>query len=297
MTEIVELQAETARVRIAPALGARLTSACLAGADGKPVQLLHPYPESETALLPWAKGGMYPLIPYSGRIADARLFHEGRVFELAAHPGGEPHTLHGISQRRAWELTQQTQSAATLLYRHEPDAHWPWHFKAVLEVKLEPRRLRLDIQLANLDSRSMPAGIGAHPYLPCQSGDTLGYVAGPEWPFDKDFLAQRPSRGSPEPKVLTDAQFQAGEVTLFHGQWNGEARLQRADGELIRILADPALAHLVIHHPADSPYLCVEPVSHVANGFNLHARGVEGTGTRILPPGEAMRGHIELLTY
>ncbi len=125
MTPIVELQAETARVRLAPALGGRLTSVCLAVAGGKPVQRLHPFPEFETDLLPWAKGGLYPLIPYSGRIADASLFHEGRVIELAPHPGGEPHTLHGISQQRVWALTRQTTTEATLRYRHQPDMDWP----------------------------------------------------------------------------------------------------------------------------------------------------------------------------
>jgi aldose 1-epimerase len=297
MTQIVELQAETARVRIAPALGGRLTSAQLAGDDGKPVQVLHPYPESETALLPWAKGGLYPLIPYSGRICDARLFHEGQVIELAPHPGGEPHTLHGISQQRAWTLKRQTRTQATMVYRHEPDAHWPWHFGAVLEVTLEPRRLSLDVSFANLDSRPMPAGIGAHPYVPYQRGDTLSWVAGPEWPFDRNFLGLVPLQGEVRPWVLTDQQCQAGEVTRFHGQWRGEVRLQRADGTLIRFLADPELAHLVIHRPAELPYVCVEPVSHVANGFNLHAHGVEGTGTQILEPGEALRGHVEVVTY
>jgi aldose 1-epimerase len=297
MTQIVELQAEMARVRLAPALGGRLTSVCLAGADGKPVPCLHPYPEFETTLLPWAKGGLYPLIPYSGRIAEACLCHEGRVMALAPHPGGEPHTVHGISQQRAWALTRQTPTEATLCYRHQPDIHWPWHFEAVLEVKVEPRRLCLEMGLANLDSSSMPAGIGAHPYPPYQRGDTLSYVAGPEWPFDKDFLALMPAPGNVGPRQVSEARFQAGEVTLFHGRWNGEACLRRAHGELIRIRADAALAHLVIHRPASSPYLCIEPVSHVGDGFNLQARGVEGTGTRILAPGQALRGHVEILTY
>ncbi|UUZ63486.1 hypothetical protein LP417_29080 [Polaromonas sp. P1-6] len=293
---VTELRARRARVRIAPTLGGRLTAAWLEGADGVTRPVLHPYPESAVELLPWAKGGLYPLIPYSGRIGQARLLHEGHSLPLAAHPGGEPHTLHGISQQRAWELTHATQDHATLRYRHQPDAHWPWHFEAGLDIMLQPQSLRIGVSLVNTDTHTMPGGIGLHPYVPYVNGGALQFEAGPPWPFDADCLAQPvPAATAAQRTVaVSPAQFDAGEVTLFHGQWAGEVNLRQGNGTHVRFTAQGNLNHLVIHRPAQAPYLCIEPVSHVADGFNLHARGVPGTGTRILAPGEALRGAIEI---
>jgi len=41
-------------------------------------------------------------------------------------------------------------------------------------------------------------------------------------------------------------------------------------------------------------YLCLEPVSHVADGFNLAARGVAGTGAVLLPSGGVLRGQMTI---
>lgn len=292
---IVELQAEGAWARIAPALGGRLTSVCLLGPNGAPERILHPYPEAQDGLLPWAKGGLFPLIPYNGRIAQARLRHDDKTIALTPHPG-EPHALHGISQRRAWAVKHQSDRRVELTYLHEPDADWPWRFQAFLWISLQPRTLLLEMQLVNLDSAAMPAGIGYHPYVPSIAGDTLTFSAKTEWSRDREFLALEPVRGSDGVRIVSDHEFGQGDMTSFHGGWNGEVRLQRADGRLLRLIATPTLSHLVVHRPGDSPYLCIEPVSHVPDGFNLSARGVGGTGTVILPANGSLSGQLEITT-
>ncbi len=52
----------------------------------------------------------------------------------------------------------------------------------------------------------------------------------------------------------------------------------------------PVWQHLVVYRPDNLAYLCLEPVSHVADGFNQAARGVQDTGTRWLAPGESLSG-------
>ena len=48
----------------------------------------------------------------------------------------------------------------------------------------------------------------------------------------------------------------------------------------------------MIYIPPGQDYFCVEPVSHANDGFNLAARGVAGTGVRVLQPGETLRGSL-----
>ena len=131
-----------------------------------------PYPENHTDLDAWAKGGIYPLIPYSGRIAQARLHVGNDVQVLPAHPDAAPHSLHGDAHRCAWAIESQSNSALQLRLDHAGNHGWPWTYQARLGLQLEPRRLRMDIALINQSTSDMPAGIGLHPYL-CCSADTL----------------------------------------------------------------------------------------------------------------------------
>jgi aldose 1-epimerase len=294
MTMILELRCGRSRVRVAPALGGRITSATLGRDDGPPVAILHSYPETALDLLPWAKGGIYPLVPYSGRIRGAKLMHEGRAIKLAPHPGGEPHTLHGIAHQRRWHVVHSSESTSELRYRHAPDAHWPWPFESCLRVTLEANVLRIEISLANTGDGTMPGGIGLHPYVPYLLGDEFLYEAEPSWPYDKDFLAGDPVLGLPSKQAVTATEFADGEVTRFHAGLVGDLLLDRKIGPGLRFTVSDTLSHIVVHRPAGSSYVCIEPVSHVADGFNLRARGVAGTGARILDPGEKIEGRMEI---
>ena len=55
-----------------------------------------------------------------------------------------------------------------------------------------------------------------------------------------------------------------------------------------------APSHLVVHRPPQGGYLCIEPVSHVTNAFNLAAQGMAGTGSMQLGCGETINGPMSL---
>ena len=76
----------------------------------------------------------------------------------------------------------------------------------------------------------------------------------------------------------------------FQG-WSGTARVEWP-GVGVTIEADPTFRHLVLYVPPGQDYFCLEPVSHVADGFNMLARGVQGTGVRVLGPGERLAGTV-----
>lgn len=291
---VIELHAGAARLRLAPQLGGRITACTLAGADGGARAVLHPYPEQHTDLDQWGKGGLYPLVPYSGRVRDAMLWHAGRAWPLQAH-AGSAHTLHGIAHRRAWSLVGFSADRAALRYTHAPDVHWPWAFEVEMGVALSPGELSVQLRLCNTGTEPMPAGIGLHPYLVHATDEPLRYRADAGWPFDADYLAL-PRSGTVDASVIEQtvapAQWQAGEVTRFHGRWQGALELLDASTGRARLAlrGSGALDQLLIHRPAAAPYLCAEPVSHVVDGFNLAARGEPCTGTRVIGAGESLYG-------
>ena len=74
------------------------------------------------------------------------------------------------------------------------------------------------------------------------------------------------------------------------GGWDGRAGIELPHGVCLRVEADPVFGHLVVHRLDTLAYLCLEPVSHVADSFNLATRGVADTGTRWLAAGESLAG-------
>ena len=66
-----------------------------------------------------------------------------------------------------------------------------------------------------------------------------------------------------------------------------------------RLKLDPVYSHVVVYAPSDEQgkpkdYVAVEPALNANNGFNLLARGWEGSGVHVLEPGEEWGGFCEL---
>ena len=264
----------------------------LVGTSGDVVDVLYPYPEDFFDPIRWAKGGIYPLMPYSNRIAQAVVHVNGESFPLRPHPDAEPHSLHGNAQAQAWQATQQDPSSVTLTLDSPGGPSWPWHYTASMRFELAPSQLSVHLDLCNADLRTMAAGIGLHPYFLHHPSALLSYSATTLWPATTECLpgAARALRADEQyamPRRLPD-----GGLTDYVSGWNGTATVDLPQGAQLRVLADPVFGHLVVHRPDTPCYLCLEPVSHVADAFNLADRGVANTGTHLLEPGDRISGTI-----
>ena len=138
----------------------------------------------------------------------------------------------------------------------------------------------------------MPAGIGLHPYIARSPGLGVQFAAPKQWIPTADYLATGASTTTEANDFGTGRRFGDAAFTMFYSDWDGKARLTGIDAHdsTVRIDASPTLDHLVLHQPAGAPYVCLEPASHTSDAFNLAARGVPGTGTRVLAPGERLSG-------
>jgi aldose 1-epimerase len=73
------------------------------------------------------------------------------------------------------------------------------------------------------------------------------------------------------------------------GGWDGSVHaIWPEHGVGLGIHGGAALGHLIVFTPQDRDYVCLEPVSHCIDADNLAARGVTGTGHRLLEPGERL---------
>jgi len=288
------LRAGKACAVLRPAAGGRVCSLTLARDGGRTVDVLFPYTAQGVDPLRWAKGGIYPLLPYSNRIANAQLQTPDGVVALSPHPDATPHTLHGPAHGMAWTVQAHDEHSATLTLDHPASAAWPWHFKAEMRVQLSAEALQMDLRLTNLDARSMPAGLGWHPYFLHTPQAPVRYQASHWWHSDASCLAQSARPLQADESFEVARALRDGTMTDYLSGWDGSLTLGLPTGDLLHLQTGPLLSHLVVHRPPQGAYLCIEPVSHVADGFNLAARGVAGTGSVQLARGESISGPMTL---
>ncbi len=270
-------------VELRPEAGGRIAAFRTRGGQDGRRDILVPMDGPVADPLRWPKAGCYPLAPFSNRIRGASFRFEGRRIGLPAHPSCRPHALHGFAQLRPWTLRRTGEAQAVMTYGHQPD-DWPWAFEAEQRLRLDDRGLTIELAVKNQSPEPMPLGLGLHPYLAIRPGDRIRFDATSEWMQDEagcGVALRRLDAG----ETRFDAAHGPDATTRYFAGWSGEALIRGGDGWTVRVLADAPLDHFVFHVPQGGAYACMEPVSHVADAFNLADAGREETGFRTLEPG------------
>jgi aldose 1-epimerase len=236
----------------------------------------------------------FPLVPFSNRVADARFAFHGRVYQLEQNLPPEPHAIHGQGWQSPWAVEQASAGRAGLTFAHAVSGT-PLDYRARQSFALHDDGLEIALELTNAGAVPMPAGMGQHPYFIRTDGVTLRARLDHVWLPDERKI---PQQRVPLPAAWDFADgLRLAPLDLDHcfGGWDGRAELHWPEMDLtLAIEATPALRHLVIYVPPGQDFFCIEPVSHVNDGFNMLERGVEGTGVHVLTPGQTLAGAIRL---
>ncbi|KAB2693743.1 hypothetical protein [Brucella intermedia] len=278
-TSWIEIASSGLKARLSPEMGGRLLQ--LLSSDG--TNILVPGVPHKFHVTEWPKAGAYPLVPYHNRISDARIAIGEQSVKLVAHPMAEPHTLHGPGHTRPWSLVSHATTHLVMKLDYEADSHWPWDFQAIQTYELVGNELRLAISLSNLSNMPMPAGIGWHPYF--NSAEPVSTDAQFTWPHAEDYLP------IDEKGQVLDEDSESAQPTRYLGGWK-KARIRLAGGKDVFVSASSEFGFLVLHRGHTS-HICVEPVSHVPNAWNLKADPVS-VGACVLQPEEVLRGTISV---
>ena len=245
----------------------------------------------------------FPLIPWSNRVAAARLTFGGRTWQLPrTSPDGT--AMHGSVLPFGFEVLERTPGSVRLRLdsRDVVGMGFPWDFTTELVYTLTDAGLTVSTTVTNIDGEAFPAGFGHHPYFvrsltpgcgepQLQIPATCGYAlqsamavgAAGALPARADYSSLRPLGSRFVDDCLT-------------GRVPGPVRIvypgARADGSAVevRITADDVYSHWVVYVPVQRAYFAVEPTTHANGGFALADRGVPGSGVFVLAPGESKTG-------
>lgn len=225
--------------------------------------------------------GCFPLVPYANRIARGRFAFGGQEHRLPLNFGEHPHSLHGLGWHAEWTVAEANAGQATLMHAHDGGAGWPWAYRATQRFTLAPGEMRVELSLTNTADAPMPAGLGLHPYFPCDADTRLAFEAERVWLAGETMLPAEPaaaaqfgdwSAGAPvEGETLIDNAYQG---------WLGVARIEQGWGGVEMRAQGAGVLHL--YRPPDAAFFCIEPVSHLPDAIN---RG----GMDVLGPGETRK--------
>lgn len=233
----------------------------------------------------------FPLVPFSNRIAHGRFVADGRVIRLSPNfPGADhPHPLHGFGWLAQWDVLDRSASSAMLEHRHS-GAEWPWPYQAEQRISLDERGLLLQLSVANLGGSPMPAGLGFHPYFPCNAVMRYRGLHRGEWTTSAEGLPVSLGlrnesldwwQGLPADQRNVD--------TVYVGR-EGPLSLVWPDRRLaVTIEPSSLLDYTAVYIPAGASFMCVEPVSHATNAINR----APGAGRMtMLPPGKRIEASV-----
>jgi aldose 1-epimerase len=263
---VITLVEGPARVDLYPGAGGRIGQITI----GEREVLRGP----EDRSLGWVWWGWYVMAPWANRIPGGVAHFGGDVITVPVNwPDGT--AIHGLVGTEPWEIVSAGSRAATFAIDVALDRY---HVRTIENFSLAADALDVEVEVTNLATWPVPAGIGIHPW----------FVAAPVrvpadliWPGDGPLPDGTPRPVRPEEDLrrkvtappmdrcftgLTESSADIGDLTLA---WNGPITQ-------------------VVVYSGDAGYVCVEPVTMANDGIRMADEGIDGTGVIALDPGATL---------
>ena len=225
------------------------------------------------------------MVPWAGRLANGRIpTSDG---EVRLEPNLPPSAIHGLGFELPWDVLEGSATEITLACDMRGRG-WPFGGRARQTLRLSATGLDLELEVGEY-LRPGPAGLGWHPWFARpRAGDMVVRLdARQVLVVDADLVPTGELRAVAGDEDLRSGPA-LGDRRLDHVYVGvkGPALVRWPDLEL-RLEFDESLNTVVVHTPAEG--ICVEPQTMWPNAPVLAARGVTGTGLRMLAPGETLR--------
>lgn len=270
--DVLRLHSGDARLETAPQDGGTLVSWSISGRE-----LLRRRPPGQRDPL---QSACFPLVPFSNVVRDGGFHFQRRFHPMTPNHPLEAEPIHGDAWLAPWTIDDLSGHRVSMSYRHAATSGFPFRYRVIQELALGRRSLTVVLTLTNADRCPMPAGLGLHPYFRRAPRMQLKAPHGGRW-NDVEPLSER--------RFCKAEEFGEETLDVCYANWRGLFHLYWPDDGLhITARASESARTLVVYAPKTSDFVCIEPVTHVNDGFNAAARGVACTGVRTLSPGATM---------
>jgi len=226
-----------------------------------------------SAGLGWSEWGCYPLLPWSNRLPDGRLRHDGVEWDLPVN-SPDRSAIHGLAAACPWVVERHDDRSASLSVVVHGG---PYDVSGHLDYVLVPQALDVVLRATNIGDRSVPIGIGIHPWF------TAGPVVVPaDMVWTGEPLPTGPPKRASGRHDLRSATVPEPMDACFTGL---TANTAGAPG--VRLRWDGPVTHVVVYS-REHGWVCIEPVTMANNGIAMAESGIDGHGVIDLGPGSSI---------
>lgn len=289
MAEVLSIAGHGIDAQFAPAYGG-LTVA--ARHNGWPLL----YTPADPALRPGTIHyfGNWPLAPFANRAFKAKLRFGGETWDLPANDPESPgSTLHGFSWQAPWEVTDRARDKIVMHHRQTEPAG-PYRYSAMQTVAATPQGFVTDLAIVNEADRSLPYGLGLHPWFPREADTEVSYKAARVLTLGEDY----------QPLAIAGPDAGTDFSTSRRLDADRETAIQFCQGDSRAAITYPSRGFRIAMRwdnadcpmfwsPVGAPFLCLEPQTH-AMGAPSEPIAHEAGPLALLAPGQSLAIRLTL---
>lgn len=269
-TNIIALESETQRLRLAPELGGSAT-----GWDWKAGNGWSPL------FRPWdgASGDRYtlacfPLVPWSNRITQGGFDYDDTFYPIRANRTAEHYPIHGDGWLQAWQVAERADDRIKLALESRGFDGNPYHYRSTQTFLLLPDGLQIDLTVTNTGQKTLPFGLGLHPYFNRNAGTRLQFKSEGIWLCGDDPIPTQHTTNFPpgwDYNAPAPLPPDAPLIDNCYTGWNGKARIEYPDRGLALTMVMPDCnGYTLFYRAPGRDFFCLEPVTHPIDAFHMH---------------------------
>jgi aldose 1-epimerase len=272
-----------------PAQGGLVTALTWCAPDERVVPLLFGQGDAIASRAHPNMFGLWPLVPFANRAYGGVIDDGIDAFTVPQNDPATGSAIHGFGLQSIWDVTKH--GSDRMVMQHDKvlePASGPYAYRSTLTVSLRSDHARIELAVVNRSARTLPFGLGLHPWFPrhadtlvlARAKATLSFHPGG---YKASCVTQCEGGGAfalPSPITSGTAQSMIG--------WEGQAIISsRENGLGITIDASENARHPVLWAPPVSDFVCFEPQSH-AIGSPSEVIARKAAPLTRLEPGQAM---------
>lgn len=208
------------------------------------------------------------LFPFIGRLTDNSYRFRGKTYPMGIHGFAAASEFSPVEQSSDRLVLSLSSSVVTLV-------QYPFDFSLEITYQLKGSTVEITYQVRNLDSKTMPFGIGGHPgfRVPLAEGERF-----------EDYVLEFSESCQPDRVGFTPAVFLSGHdeayplkdgrsLPLHHELFNQDAVILKNMAREVTLCSNTSSHAVTVSYPqmnylgiwhwpnTDAPYVCIEPWS------------------------------------
>ena len=208
--------------------------------------------------------GYFATVPYFGAIQKKTFLYKKKFISLPKTHPLESDTIHGEGWVNEWKIKNKSKTSTELIFIHDGKKGFPFKYQVNQKFILKNKSLFINIAILNIDKESFDCGIGFHPWFHIHKNSKI-------YSNNFTYIKKHP-KNIYKTQVLSRNKFldlNKNKIDKTFINWSGNAKLVINKDIAIEIKNKKNIKNLHVYSPPNENFFCIEPVTNIADAFNL----------------------------